>query len=834
MKGLPTVLVIEDNSTIRKLFRITLAAEGYAVLEAGDGRAAIELFGRCQPALVVQDLLLPDIDGLELVRRLRTLPRGDEVPILACSGMLSKLDEARLLSGGFNDFLLKPVELSRLVQAVQAHVPIESPSQTEKRGRRVLVVDDEPVRRKQVATRLALNGFEVESAVDGLEALATARLSPPDAIASDVILPNLDGFGLCLAVRRDLELARVPVVLYTAGYQEEADRELSRRVGANAMIAPAGDLRPLVTAIVEGIEKGAPSPPPDDVELADQQRLHRAIRQLERQVALYAGITRRYAAQGADLSFLAGIAEALAGSGDVNAALGEVLGRCLEAVDASLGALFSDGASGLALSVRAGSPDLPDSELRAWLGCDGLFERTFREGRSVSLPSPEEPSGDDLLTRAQVRSALLLPVVSAGRSMGVLLLGSSVRDLSEADTRHFATSVAAQIGQALAVARHHAAAEEAVRKRDEFLAMLSHELRNPLAPIRNSLYILDRAVTGGEQAKRAQAVIDRQVGHMTRLIDDLLDVTRIARGKVHLKRERIDVQALTIRSAEDYQELFDKAGLELEVHLADEPLFVNADRTRLTQIIGNLLHNAVKFTPKGTRTTVSVRRTDDRFAEITVRDDGPGIAPDVLAHLFEPFVQAEKTLDRSAGGLGLGLALVKGFVELHGGSVSAQSAGTGHGTTFVVRIPVERRKVPRLPDVPGPPVQFPAQRVLVIEDNLDAAQTMKEALELNDHVVELAYTGTEGLEKARTFRPDVVLCDIGLPGMNGFEVARAMRTDADHDLRSVTLIALTGYAHPEDIEQAKSAGFDLHLAKPPDLEALERCMGGVGPPMSGT
>jgi len=155
VKGLPTVLVIEDNSTIRKLFRITLAAEGYAVLEAGDGRAAIELFGRCQPALVVQDLLLPDIDGLELVRRLRTLPRGDEVPILACSGMLSKLDEARLLSGGFNDFLLKPVELSRLVQAVQAHVPIESPSQTEKRGRRVLVVDDEPVRRKQVATRLA-------------------------------------------------------------------------------------------------------------------------------------------------------------------------------------------------------------------------------------------------------------------------------------------------------------------------------------------------------------------------------------------------------------------------------------------------------------------------------------------------------------------------------------------------------------------------------------------------------------------------------------------------------------------------------------------------------
>jgi CheY-like chemotaxis protein len=350
--------------------------------------------------------------------------------------------------------------------------------------------------------------------------------------------------------------------------------------------------------------------------------------------------------------------------------------------------------------------------------------------------------------------------------------------------------------------------------------VLSHELRNPLAPIQNSLYIAARAAPGSETTRRALAVIERQVHQLTRLVDDLLDVTRIARGKIRLRREKVDLRALAGRTAEDYRALFSKNGLELEVVLGDEPLFVNADPTRLTQIIGNLLHNAMKFTPAGSRTTLSVRRADEASAEISVEDRGHGIATDVLAQLFEPFVQAEKTLERCAGGLGLGLALVKGLVELHGGSVSAHSAGPGQGARFDVRIPLERRKAPRLTLVQTPKSPSPARRVLVIEDNVDAAETLKEALELNDHRVEVAFTGPEGLEKARTFKPDVVLCDIGLPGLNGFEVARAIR--GDPELGSITLVALSGYALPEDIDRAKAAGFDLHVPKPPDLVALER------------
>ena len=366
------------------------------------------------------------------------------------------------------------------------------------------------------------------------------------------------------------------------------------------------------------------------------------------------------------------------------------------------------------------------------------------------------------------------------------------------------------------------ALREADRRKNEFLAMLSHELRNPLAPIRNSIYILDRAAPGGSQARRAQRVIDRQVTHMTRLIDDLLDVTRISRGKIHLRRERLDLEEVVRRTVEDLRSVFVENDVELEVTIAGAPFIVDGDGTRLGQIVGNLLQNAAKFTPRGGRTHLTVAADEDgAHAILRVRDDGGGIAPDMLPLIFEPFMQADKTLDRSKGGLGLGLALVKGLVELHGGSVSAHSEGLGRGAEFVVRLPLA---APAIALGSAPPAAAPsgARRVLVIEDNADAAETLKDALELSDHIVEVAGSGAEGLEMARGFAPDVVLCDIGLPGMDGYEVAKAIR--ADPQLRSVWLVALSGYALPEDVERAKGAGFDRHLAKPPDLDALERAL----------
>jgi PAS domain S-box-containing protein len=362
---------------------------------------------------------------------------------------------------------------------------------------------------------------------------------------------------------------------------------------------------------------------------------------------------------------------------------------------------------------------------------------------------------------------------------------------------------------------------EADQRKNAFLAMLSHELRNPLAPIRNSIYLLDRAAPGGEQAKRALRIIDRQTAHMTRLIDDLLDVSRISRGKINLQRERLDLCDLVRRTIEDHRSLFDQRGVALDVSLPDEHLWVNGDATRLSQAIGNLLHNGAKFTTSGGTTSIAVER-DARagFAVIRVRDTGIGISAEILPHLFEAFTQADSTLDRSRGGMGLGLALVKGLVELHSGTVDARSKGVGTGAEFTVHLPLARpagdadEAATARHDRPSP-----RRRVLVIEDNVDAAESLKEALELGDHEVAIAFNGPEGLDRAHGFKPDVVLCDIGLPGMDGYQVARAFRADAA--LKNAFLVALTGYAGPEDQQRASEAGFERHLAKPPSMGKIE-------------
>jgi PAS domain S-box-containing protein len=365
---------------------------------------------------------------------------------------------------------------------------------------------------------------------------------------------------------------------------------------------------------------------------------------------------------------------------------------------------------------------------------------------------------------------------------------------------------------------------EADRNRTEFLAVLSHELRNPLAPIRNSLYILGRVAPGGEQARHAQAVIERQIWQMTRLIDDLLDVTRVTRGKIRLQREALDLNDLVQRTVDDHRTLFSKNEIRLEMLPAPLEVPVNGDRVRLAQAIGNLLQNAAKFTPGGGTTTVSVEADSARGeAVLTVRDSGSGIQPDMLARLFHPFTQADATLDRSKGGLGLGLALVKGLAELHGGSVSAASAGRGQGAAFTIRLPLDTsvaRAIPLQRAEAG--ARGAPRRILVIEDNEDAAQSLRDVLELDEHLVEVAYSGRGGIEKARSFHPDVVLCDIGLPEMDGYEAARKMR--ADPDLCHVALVAVSGYAQPEDVAMAREAGFDAHLAKPPSIDNLERVL----------
>ena len=376
--------------------------------------------------------------------------------------------------------------------------------------------------------------------------------------------------------------------------------------------------------------------------------------------------------------------------------------------------------------------------------------------------------------------------------------------------------------QALAHARGEEALREADRRKTEFLAVLSHELRNPLAPVRNSLAVLAQEREGA-RANRAIAVIERQVGHLARLVDDLLDVSRITTGKVQLRLSPVDVRALLEATIEDHRSVFADAQLRLEVALPSTALYVNADSTRLVQVFGNLLRNAAKFTPPGGLIAVGIEDAPEPgMARVFVRDSGCGVDADMRQKLFQPFAQAEATLARTRGGLGLGLALVKALVELHGGTVSAHSAGPGAGAEFSFTLPLEASTARAEPIGPRQVPAGTSRRVLIIEDNEDAALSLRDVLELLGHETHAAFDGPSGVEMARLLRPDVVLCDIGLPGMDGYQVARVLRAAGSGC--AAKLIALTGYASPEDEKLAAEAGFHHHFAKPADLERLARIL----------
>jgi len=371
------------------------------------------------------------------------------------------------------------------------------------------------------------------------------------------------------------------------------------------------------------------------------------------------------------------------------------------------------------------------------------------------------------------------------------------------------------------------ALREADQRKNEFLAMLAHELRNPLGPIVNAVAVLQARGSGDPFVQRQGEVIKRQAGHMARLVSDLLDVSRITRGTLTVHREPLDLVEVVRSCASDYRDGLEKAGIRMELQLPEEPLYIRGDRVRLCQAIGNLVGNAGKFTPAGGQITVWLRAERSAGAEravITVRDTGAGIPAETLPRIWDSFVQGEQDMARTRGGLGLGLALVKAIVEKHGGTVAAASGGTGQGSEFTVALPLAPTGAPLSAPAPlrEPAPARGACKVLVIEDNRDAAETIQELLELEGHEVRLAFSGPAGIDIAHTWQPDLVLCDIGLPGMNGYQVAELLRRDpATHGLR---LVALSGYAQPEHLAQGQAAGFNAHLAKPVDPDELLRLL----------
>jgi signal transduction histidine kinase len=444
------------------------------------------------------------------------------------------------------------------------------------------------------------------------------------------------------------------------------------------------------------------------------------------------------------------------------------------------------------------------------------------------------PRGDrlaGLLREVGGTSALLLPLRGRGKTLGALLLVRGGEDRFDRQTMGLAEELARRAALALDNAALYAELREADRRKDEFLAMLAHELRNPLSPVATSLQLLRSAGDDREVTQRALAVMERQVGHIVRLVDDLLDVARITRGRIELRLVALDLATAVAHAVENLRPRFAERRQELRLELPAQPVPVCADPTRLDQVIVNLLANANKYTPSGGHVLVRVERKGDTAA-LVVRDDGIGLPPDLLGRVFDLFMQSAQALDRSQGGLGIGLTLVRQLVEMHGGTATARSEGEGKGSEFEVRLPLQTAAA-------GPAIAERARRaspgvplhVLVVDDNVEGAESLAELLRIWGHHARVAHDGPSGLTLAAAEPPDVVLLDIGLPGIDGYEVGRRLR--AAHPTRGIKLVAVTGYGEQVHGDRLEEAGFDHLLVKPVRPPELQELLSELAPHVSG-
>lgn len=462
-----------------------------------------------------------------------------------------------------------------------------------------------------------------------------------------------------------------------------------------------------------------------------------------------------------------------------------------------------------------------DGIILSWnAGAERIFGYSADEaiGRPITIIVPpdrldEERNILERLRRGEsIEHFSTTRVSKDGRLLDISVTISPLRD-SE-DRIVGASKVARDIS---AEKRAELALVEADRRKDEFLATLAHELRNPLAPIRNSLQILRLAAITDPAVKQIQDVMERQVNHMVRLVDDLMEVSRITRGKIELRRERVELATIIRNAVETSQPLIDSAGHQLALAIPPDPLFVDADPVRLSQVFANLLNNAAKYTPDQGQIWLTVRR-ERRDVVVRVRDTGVGISQEMLPRVFEMFTQIDGSHRRSQGGLGIGLTLARTLIEMHGGRVTAASEGAGKGSEFIVRLPLAETAQVAGPVPTAKAPQLPSLRVLVVDDNQDAARCLGMLLKFQGAQVQVVHDGPSALQMLDLFDPDVVFLDIGMPGMDGYEVARAIREQPA--FRQLKLVALTGWGQEEDRRRARAAGFDEHLMKPADVAAL--------------
>jgi signal transduction histidine kinase/DNA-binding response OmpR family regulator len=677
----------------------------------------------------------------------------------------------------------------------------------------ILIVDDRSENLVVFRSMLEELGQDIVAVQSGEAALKQLLHQDFAVVLLDVNMPGMDGLETAGYIRQRRKTAHTPIIFLTA-YIEEMHTAKGYSLGAVDYI-----MTPVMPEVLRTKVKVF-------VQLHQMQR--HAQREAEHRIALAHEQAARAAAEESRrrFAFLAEASHVLTASLDADATAA-ALARFVVPFLADFGAvacLRGDDTLGPAAASWIAADD-GAQRCNALLapGAHPRIASAMRDAMSAGKPVLADrfeggAALQDECSMPSLERALALPLVARGRTVGAMLLGiaGAGRDF-DALAQEFATDLAGRVAISLDNCMLYARIQEQDQRKNEFLAMLAHELRNPLAPIRNAVQLL--GMTDGDEARIAWAtsVLDRQTRQLVRLVDDLLDVARITKGQITLKSEPVDVVAVLNTAVETCSSLIQERRHHLTVMPPPTPAAVRGDAARIAQILSNLLNNAVKYTDPGGHIALTAN-VDGDMVVFRVKDSGIGIHSDMLPNIFEVFTQASPTLDRTNGGLGVGLAIVQRLVTLHGGSVEALSAGLNSGSEFVVRLPLASGG-PEAQAAGGMrvvPVALPS--VLVVDDYIDSADAIASLLRAQGHAVHVCHDGALALQIAREVRPDVVLLDIGLPGMSGFEVAKALR--ACEETNGCRLIALSGYGQPSDYEQSREAGFDHHLVKPADPVVL--------------
>lgn len=815
------ILLVDDQPANLLVLEAVLGDMGQNLVRARSGEEALRLLEQQEFAVVLLDVRMPGLDGFETARIMRSRPETRTTPVIfisAQSGEEFPLIEAYKL--GAVDYLVKPIAPEILRAKVAGFIEVTKERDRARREAEFLrlLIDST---RDYAIFMLDPRGI-ISTWNAGAERLKGYR-------ADEIIGQHFSRFYPQDAIDRGWPTHELAVAVETGRFEDEGWRlrKGNNRYWANVVITTLRN----DSGQVIGFSKVTRDLTERRASEENSRRLvvEQAARAAAEENALLAQ------RQEASLRFVADASRLLAEVTDVPSTLQKVASLAVPhfadwcAVD-----MVQDDGSVERMAVAHADPAKVELAHRLYReyppdpSAPMGVPHILRTGQSEILEDISDSFLESTVKDAEMlrivrelglRSYIGVPLLLRGKAVGVLTFigAESQRRFTQADLR-VAENLAERAAVAIENARLYQQLKLADQRKDEFLAMLGHELRNPLAPIRTALQLMKMPEATPQMIADARDTSERQVQHMVRLVDDLLDVSRIMRGRIDIRREVVGLAEILRRGAEIAQPMLDAHGQHLLTALPDQPLYLEADPSRLAQVVSNLLHNAAKFSPRAGRIWLTLEQQGDQ-AVIRVKDEGAGIRPDLLPHIFDLFVQDDRTLERSQGGLGIGLTVVSRLVEMHGGTISATSGGLGLGAEFTITLPGLCAAPREAGSAPQEKAAGVSRRVLVVDDNVDSASMLGLLLKNSGHQVRLAHSGPAAITAAEDFLPELILLDIGLPGMNGYEVARRLRQQPRFN--GTVLAALTGYGQETDRQRSEQAGFDLHYVKPLAPKTLE-------------